>query len=599
MTPFAPKLAALALLVAALAPRPLEAADQPHNVILFVPDGLRAVMVDKDTAPTMAAVRDEGVNFKNSHALFPTFTTANASAFATGHYLGDTGDWSNTILAGFPVRNALDTIVPFIENDMVLGELDAHFGGNCLDEETLLAAARRAGLGTAAVGKLGPTLIQDHTDRAGEPTIIIDDYTGKNGSMDGPRRGIRLSQAVIDAMNAAGLVLSAPGTDIPNVDQQKWFADAFTKVVLPQLKARGKPFLAVFWSRDPDGTQHNQNDSQGAMTPGLNGPTSLKAIRNADQNLAEIRAALATLGLDATTDIIISADHGFSTISKQSDTSIAAKTEFADVPKGQLPNGFVALDLAHALGMPLFDPDQGKAKVEDGSRPRRGNGLIGPDRDKPEVIVAANGGSELIYLPRKNPLLARKVVDALLAEDYVSGIFVRDNLSKMPGTLPMSAIGLVGSAITPAPAISISFKSFATGCTEPLKCAAEIADTNLGQGQGMHGSFSRADTYNFQAAIGPDFKHGFVDEAPSSNADIAVTIGRILELKPKSRGKLVGRALTEALTGGTMPSVGRQTLKSAPAANGLVTVLNVETVGPTRYFDAGGFPGRTVGLIEQ
>ncbi len=27
------------------------------------------------------------------------------------------------------------------------------------------------------------------------------------------------------------------------------------------FKARNKPFVLVFWSRDPDGTQHNQGDS--------------------------------------------------------------------------------------------------------------------------------------------------------------------------------------------------------------------------------------------------------------------------------------------------------------------------------------------------
>jgi predicted AlkP superfamily pyrophosphatase or phosphodiesterase len=66
----------------------------PRNLILFVPDGLRALMVRPETAPAMAEVRDKGVNFKNPHSLFPTFTTANASAMATGHYLGDTGDFS-------------------------------------------------------------------------------------------------------------------------------------------------------------------------------------------------------------------------------------------------------------------------------------------------------------------------------------------------------------------------------------------------------------------------------------------------------------------------------------------------------------------------
>jgi hypothetical protein len=52
--------------------------------VLFIPDGLRALMVSKETAPTMAAIRDKGVNFKNPHSLFPTFTTPDASAMATG-----------------------------------------------------------------------------------------------------------------------------------------------------------------------------------------------------------------------------------------------------------------------------------------------------------------------------------------------------------------------------------------------------------------------------------------------------------------------------------------------------------------------------------
>ena len=98
-----------------------------HNVILFVPDGLRAMKVAPDTAPAMADVRDKGVNFKNPHSMFPTFTTANASAMATGHYLGDTGDFSNTIYSGYSNVPAGDTVVPFLENDAVLGDIDDAF----------------------------------------------------------------------------------------------------------------------------------------------------------------------------------------------------------------------------------------------------------------------------------------------------------------------------------------------------------------------------------------------------------------------------------------------------------------------------------------
>src|SRR5229473_34263 len=99
--------------------------DKPRNLILFIPDGLRALKVTPETAPAMAEVRDKGVNFKNPHSLFPTFTTANG------------------------------TVTPFLEVDPVILDIDEHFGGNYLNEETILKMARAKGYGTAAIGKLG------------------------------------------------------------------------------------------------------------------------------------------------------------------------------------------------------------------------------------------------------------------------------------------------------------------------------------------------------------------------------------------------------------------------------------------------------------
>jgi predicted AlkP superfamily pyrophosphatase or phosphodiesterase len=75
-----------------------------RNVILFVADGLRAAAVTPDRAPTFARVRDTGVNFSNSHSVYPTITTANASVIATGHLIGDTGDFGNTFYTGFRLQ---------------------------------------------------------------------------------------------------------------------------------------------------------------------------------------------------------------------------------------------------------------------------------------------------------------------------------------------------------------------------------------------------------------------------------------------------------------------------------------------------------------
>jgi arylsulfatase A-like enzyme len=578
-------------------------AKPPNNIILFVPDGMRASKISPSLTPAMAAVRDQGVNFKNSHSLMPTFTTANASAMATGHYLGDTGDFSNTVYVGFPVQSSRNTVTPFVESDPVLAEIDDHFDDNYLNEETVLKLARTKGYGTAAIGKLGPTWIFDHTARTGTHTIIFDDVTGKP-------EGVPLSDNVKKALTAAGLPLAAPGrganggagdsekpgTTIANVEQQAYFANVATKVVLPMLKARKQPFVMVFWSRDPDGTQHNQGDSHLKLVPGINGPTSDAGIRNADDNLKQLRDALSELGLADSTNILIAADHGFSTISKQSSTSSAAKADYKGVPKGLLPQGFVAIDLAKALGLPLFESFGERKRVGDNAFPGGGSGLIGNDPAKPDVVVAANGGSDLIYLPAGDRKLAARVVDALAAQDYTSGIFVRDDLGAIPGALPMSSLSLTGKAVLPTPAIVVNFRSWHEGCDQPLVCTVEVADTGLQQGQGMHGSFSRADTNNFMAAIGPDFKKGFVDEAPVSNADIGKTIARLLDLKPRDKGKLVGRIMSEAINGGAMPKFTALTKQSAPAANGMRTVLSYQTAGKTMYFDAAGFPGRTVGL---
>jgi arylsulfatase A-like enzyme len=565
-------------------------ADPPHNVVLFVPDGLRAAMVDEQTAPAMAALRRRGVDFANPHALFPTFTTANASALSTGHYLGDTGDFSNTLYLGFTAANA--STVPFLEDDSMLGDVDAHFAGDYLDEPTLLKLARDAGFGTAAIGKLGPVLIWDHTARDGQSTIIIDDATGSP-------TGVPLSPEIAQALAAAGLPATPPARALPNRAQQDYFVRIATKIVLPRLKARNAPFMLVFWSRDPDGTQHGQTDSIGKLVPGINGPSSLAAIRNADDDLAKLAAGLDALGLAATTDIIVAADHGFSTIAKTSATSQAAQGHYDNIPAGELPPGFVALDLAAALGLPLSDPNRGNAVVQPGQLPKQGSGLLGRDPARPDVVVAANGGSDLIYLPAHDRALALRVVAALLDQDYVSGIFVDDDLGPVPGAMPLGAINLAGRALTPRPDIVVSFRSWAEGCDTPVKCAVEIADAGLRQGQGMHGSFSRADTMNFMAAVGPDFKAGFVDEAPVSNADVGRTVAAILGLRTQDKGELVGRVMREAMPGGAVPRVDAGIERSGPAANGLVTELEFQQIDTTRYFDAAGFVGRTVGLPEN
>src|SRR3569832_315441 len=93
----------LGLTTSALAQPPQQAAGKPHNIIIFVADGLRYGSVEPGNMPNFYKLKSEGVDFTNSHSLFPTITTVNASAIATGHYIGDTGDFGNTLYTGTPM----------------------------------------------------------------------------------------------------------------------------------------------------------------------------------------------------------------------------------------------------------------------------------------------------------------------------------------------------------------------------------------------------------------------------------------------------------------------------------------------------------------
>jgi arylsulfatase A-like enzyme len=616
-----------------------------RNVIIFIADGLRHDSVNATDTPTLLALRERGVHFANSHSLFPTQTTPNASAIATGHYLGDTGDFSNAKYSGYPAFNqgnfgkTAGTATAFLENDLVLADLDGHVpGGNFLNEESLLALARQHGFNTAAIGKLGPAAIQDvsqlqpvdHHFRTPQ-TVILDDSTGTDG-------GVPLAPQVQRALTDSGLgtkptprsqpagTVSTPGTLEANVGQQKWFVDAATKVVLPAFNRSGRPFVLVFWSRDPDGSQHNQGDSLNELQPGINGPTSRAGVANADANLKQLLDYVdANPTLRATTDILATSDHGFATISKHEidaaghgATSYSTQFDYLgadgkrEVNPGWLPPGFLAIDLAHLLGLPLFDPDGqiaasssttgGSSQYEpvDPTKPNSqlsrqhptvGNGLIGgtgavKDPIDAKVVVTAGGGTDLIYVAGQDRPTAHRIVEFLGRQDYTGALFVDPTFGNMPGALPLSAVALEGAAPMPHPSIVVSFKSFVLKKGDSLS-AVQVSDTPLQEGQGMHGGFGRDSTFNNMAAAGPDFKREFTDALPVSNADIAPTLAHILGLQLPGTGKLQGRVLEEALTGGPANARTRHAfVTSLPTAAGKATTLHYQELHGRRYFDS-------------
>ena len=179
---------------------------------------------------------------------------------ATGHYLGDTGDFSNTIYTGYSRCRRGDSRRPSSRTTRCWATSTTISTATTSTRTTILKIARDEGFSTAAIGKLGPTLIFDHTERTGK-TIDRDRRCHRRHER---RSAVRRDEAGADqrpacrcrrrrAATTARRANAKTRHDVANVAQQDYFADVATKVVLPMFKARNKPFVMVYWSRDPDG----------------------------------------------------------------------------------------------------------------------------------------------------------------------------------------------------------------------------------------------------------------------------------------------------------------------------------------------------------
>ena len=520
------------------------------------------------------------------------------------------------------------------EDPFVLADINRRFGGNYIREASLLAFARSYGYNTAALGKTGPAASQDLSEAAAVRGRMRDPVTIILEGATGTPRAVPLTAATLALLKAAGLppappprdqstgTNTVPGTRAANVEHQQWFADAATKAILPAFAKSSEPFVLVYWSGDPDDTQHAQGDSLNQLAPGINGATSKAAIQNADRNLQQILDYLdANPEVRDNTNLFVTSDHGFSTVSRRDvDASGRATRSYSaslrykdaegrqDVNDGFLPPGFLAIDLARELDLPLYDPEQqtvddrgvrrymrvdplvGQAGADVRQHPTSGAALIGGTGGlgmpiDAKVIIAQTS----IYVAGNDRDLAQRIVRFLSTQDYIGGMFVNDRFGHQPGALRMSDVGLMGGATTPKPTIVVNFKSFALDPKNPHMSGIIVGGTRQ-HGQGDHGSLSRANTFNNMAAIGPDFKKRFVSQSPVSNADVQTTLAHAMKMRIPSLGELRGRVIAEALAGGraatrSAPGV----VRSRPSANGYSTVLMYQVADRRMYLDEACF----------
>ena len=160
------------------------------------------------------------------------------------------------------------------------------------------------------------------------------------------------------------------------------------------------------------------------------------------------------------------------------------------------------------------------------------------------VVVAANAGSDYLFVPDGNIETVKAAVVSLQSRLQFGAIFVSDKYGEIAGTLPMSLIKTENSGNGRAPDIIVSF-SYDENVAVAGKSGVSYASSINRRGD--HGSFSPTDTHISLMASGPDFKSGLYDTLPTANVDIAPTVARILQF---SMPAVQGRVLEEALQGG-------------------------------------------------
>ena len=522
--------------------------------VLMVLDGLRPDLVDAVNTPNLFALENAGVRFARHHSIYPTLTMVNAAGLATGASPSRSGIYGDMMYLPPVLDMARASTIPNLgvllgdplnlEHSQYLARLN---DPRALDDHlmglgTTAKEVERAGGFAGVFGKQGPTLLFD------------DDFAQPEVNEKTPRNFM----LVADDM-AAPATMAAEFARIPPmarsdfasiIMRDAWFTKLAAEQALPAAKlasANGKPAMVVLWQHNPDITQH---------VAGLGTRPALDALHACDTNLATMRAAITALGIADQTDLVVVSDHGFATIK-------------ATVPVSRL---LVAAGLKK-------------------------------DLKSTEIVVASDGGGDWIYVSKKDfPTAAarheimRRIVEYVEAQEWSGPIFSpapllakhragsrgrgeSDYLGKsgylgsLAGTFNQSAFGLGDNSR--APDLIISFREISdadnrslTGPQNPAvvigpkgpeaitnKSSALVqpvsgviyADaSSFSTGMGMHGAAGARELHNFCAAIGPDFRRGLVDDAPTGNADIAPTAGVILGRAPTTGA--TGRVLNEALS---------------------------------------------------
>lgn len=561
---------------------PIHQPSKSQHIIVFVWDGLRPDSVTPSTTPTLYKLMKNGVEFSDNHSSYPTFTMMNAASFATGDRAGKTGFFGNTLwhpgLHGNDATNEpVDFTQPVFTEDYKI--LQALNQDQLFYVKTLFNAAHDQQLRTAVIGKSGPAFMQDYLSQG----LALDEkhtfplsFAKALQNADYP-----LPRYSPFDFNPNELVLFPDNGSPTQFDKINYLADGVTpdpsdthgspfnnsnqymmKMYLNEILLKDFPQLSVIWMRNPDTTEHTYGPGTQNYRDGL---------RSNDAMLDTLLTRLKDRNLLATTDIIIVSDHAHSTVSgsphqfplrniinnqpgmiNSDGFSVSGEVRTADL---LTKSGFHAYDGGGCTYNPILSGIKSDGSPLHPTLIDKTGTICGkvntnyttPSYKVPSslptdaIIVAANGGSDYLYVPSHNKKLIENLVRFLASHTQFNSIFVDSTrYGRINGTIPLATVGIQNPQGR-SPDIIVGFTYDANVKVNGLPGIEFSDSTNT---RGMHGSFSPIDVHNFLAAFGPDFRKHFKDTLPSGNVDVAPTVAYLLGLTMQETD---GRVLWEAL----------------------------------------------------
>ena len=278
MRVFTPACLALALLLGQ------SPAASDRLIAIFVVDGLRPDSINKADTPTIDRLRNEGVEYLNSHSTFPTSTRVNAATLVTGTYPARHGIVGNSM---FLAR--MNPQAPFDTGDfrqlIRLEDVD----GRVVTTPTLGEVLRRSSrkLVTLSSGTTGNGFVLNPQARHGAGVAI-------HGLFD-PGKTAAYPAEISDVVVRR---FGSPPPDPDDAGQMEWTDTVLRDYVLPELR----PDVVIDWMGPLDSAQHEH---------GVSSPEAKAALRIIDRSLSRTLAAMQALTPPRRLDVIITSDHGF------------------------------------------------------------------------------------------------------------------------------------------------------------------------------------------------------------------------------------------------------------------------------------------------